>query len=621
SLVVVLAVGIAFSLSRGGIVAMCVGLGALYWLRRRATSRKPVLAGAAVLIVAVGGLLIWVGGLESVQARLNSLSDVTRVAAGRLAHWHDALGAVRDFPLLGTGLGTYRYANLPYQIHEGAAWHVNADNHYLEQLVETGVVGLLLYGFGFIATGIAARFLCRQTDSALSTAGAVGMYAVTAQAVQAVTDFGLLIPANALTFAVLIGSVCGMACAASDFHQLRAPLWLSLGRLEGRWSIAGLSLVLALAAAAFGLEMFLSTQAATARNAAVEVDVRRPLETRIEQFDVAIEQVERALRYRPDDPELRRSAALSWINRYRVAAAHELAPSLDQLAGKPLQGRRLWQATSLRILAARAAEFRKTGDVGQLRRIQQLPLIRDNLAPAREHLLEAFRHGPLTRDVSLLLANLTLLIETERNWQQPAETWLARGLFILPSSPDDLFAGAVVADLAGLTDSADRAYRRCLTVSPGHVLTVWSTLSKNRPISELLQGPIPARLDVLIPLAEHVSDDLTKGTLAIRAARLLNEENWEDPSGPTEGLRARLAELQGEPEVAISYYRSVLETDPRDEETRLRLAQLLIREERLPEAETELSLLHGLAPHRKDVLRQIEKLKQQRLHEASTTAN
>ncbi len=605
---IVMAAAVLYSLSRGGILAMIVGFGLMVWWQR-GMSRVAGALLLATLGAAAVGTLAWVGGWDAVQQRLSSLSDPAAAAEGRLFHWWDTSGAVMDFPILGAGLGTYRYANLPYQVHQGSAWYVNADNHFFEMLVETGFAGLLLYASGFVLTGLAAGFLIRQDQADLRAVGMLGMFAVAAQAVQATTDFGLLIPANALTFAVLCGSVCGTACAAADFQQLHAPFWLGLARLEGRWSNAGLWGVLTLASVAFGLELFVSTQATAANSAIIAIDPSYPLETRPELFDGLIEQGEDALRWRPDDPELHRAIGLWWISRYRLEAARELDRAADP--ANRLRGRRLWQATSLTVLGARALSMRQQGDRGQLERLRRLPLVRDHLIPAREHLVQASRNGPLTRDVSRFLADLWFVSEAgdERDWPGDLADSLSRAMFIAPSSPDQLFSTGLIAERAGLMSLADQAFFRCLTVSDKHLMPVWSIVSGKRPVAELVGSVIPDRPGLLISLAEQTPDEVVKRTLVTQASLLLNKEEWANVGESAYLLQARLAELQGQNEQAIQQYKLALGAHSWEIETRLRLARLLLQEGRLREAEGEFSLLRALAPQRADIKRQLEELK------------
>ncbi len=58
----------------------------------------------------------------------------------------EAFGIARDFPIFGTGLGTFKLISGAYQVEgaDGAAW-LRAFNHYLELLTDTGVVGFALF--------------------------------------------------------------------------------------------------------------------------------------------------------------------------------------------------------------------------------------------------------------------------------------------------------------------------------------------------------------------------------------------------------------------------------------------------------------------------------------------
>lgn len=146
-------------------------------------------------------------------------------------------------------------------------------------------------------------------------------------------------------------------------------------------------------------------------------------------------------------------------------------------------------------------------------------------------------------------------------------------------------------------------------------MPVWSVISDNRPVEELLNNVIPARVQVLVTLAEAVSEKMTKSTLANRASRLLKEEAWEDDEEPSHLLQARLLELQGQTEGAVRHYKLAFSDHKMEIEARLRLAQLLTEEQRFSEAESELLIVQGLAGDRQDVQRRINDLKLRRLGE------
>ncbi|HID23604.1 MAG TPA: O-antigen ligase domain-containing protein, partial [Planctomycetaceae bacterium] len=144
--------GIASSLSRGATLAMLFALATLTAIGfgRRMPGRTVLVFAVASLAVL---LLAWLGRIDPINERLQTLTDLQKAGAGRLDNWSDALKLVPDFWLTGTGLGTYRFV---YTIHEQRAcevWFYHAENQFIETLIELGVLGL---GLLVAAIGIAA---------------------------------------------------------------------------------------------------------------------------------------------------------------------------------------------------------------------------------------------------------------------------------------------------------------------------------------------------------------------------------------------------------------------------------------------------------------------------------
>jgi len=115
--------------------------------------------------------------------------------------------------LLGTGLATFREAFPAVQASAspGAWWH--AHNDYLELLATTGLVGaaLMLVALFWVVRGLlrALREGYRTEDRCAAVA-ALG--ALAAVAIHSLFDFGLTMPANAATLAIL----CGLGIAAGE---------------------------------------------------------------------------------------------------------------------------------------------------------------------------------------------------------------------------------------------------------------------------------------------------------------------------------------------------------------------------------------------------------------------
>ncbi len=147
SLACVLLLGaIAGTLSRAGIAAGCVGAISFFASRIRTQRWLLALCGMLLMLLLAGGFLLLLDLDTPILSELSTLKDPVSASTIRVVHWGDTLAAIFDFPLLGSGLGAYSYANLPYQRHFTGWWFEHADNQYFEVLVEAGLVGLLLYG-------------------------------------------------------------------------------------------------------------------------------------------------------------------------------------------------------------------------------------------------------------------------------------------------------------------------------------------------------------------------------------------------------------------------------------------------------------------------------------------
>jgi O-antigen ligase len=189
-----------FSASRGGIVSFGVQLAFLvYLILRRRSLGKQLLAGAAVLLVALL-MVSWLGVGEIVQ-RFSSFQSLEVTAGKRAAMRKGAWHIFLDHPLIGTGLGTFQIVYPPYEtLYDGKIVN-HAHNDYLEALAETGVLGGLCCAW-FLAV-LFLKSLWRLRQNNYSFVGALqlsGMVACVGVLVHALVDFNFHIPSNLLFF-------------------------------------------------------------------------------------------------------------------------------------------------------------------------------------------------------------------------------------------------------------------------------------------------------------------------------------------------------------------------------------------------------------------------------------
>ncbi len=138
-LIGVMIAGVMGSQSRGGFLGMAVGFTVLgcFHLRGRAMF-VPLMAGMIVL----GAAWTFLGSLgmqEQTGQRLKTLTDGGALEDPRLSHWQDGWNAGQHYLVTGAGIGSYRFAYLPYQRLSGPRWFVNADGMHIEWWVEGGI--------------------------------------------------------------------------------------------------------------------------------------------------------------------------------------------------------------------------------------------------------------------------------------------------------------------------------------------------------------------------------------------------------------------------------------------------------------------------------------------------
>jgi O-antigen ligase len=212
---VVMVVALVLTRSRMGNAAfftslLLVGAVAILLVRRRAPATIMLIASLMVVDVAViGG---WIG-VERVVQRLGDTA-LTEAAGGREESVETrseaarlGLGIVADFPLAGTGGGSFYGSFMGYRSSR-PGYIDHAHNDYVEIAADFGIPGLLLaLGLGGSALVTALRVLARRHSRLYQGIAFGGAMSVVALAMHSLTDFNLQIPANALTFCVVLAMI------------------------------------------------------------------------------------------------------------------------------------------------------------------------------------------------------------------------------------------------------------------------------------------------------------------------------------------------------------------------------------------------------------------------------
>lgn len=146
-------------------------------------------------------------------------STIRRFALDDLLHedrpqyWSNTVAIIGDFPIFGTGLGTFASAYGAYEKASSTELQlVHAHNDYLEYVAELGVAGAVLL-IGIVLTlAVSAYLAWRQRRNAQARALALGgIVSLAGMGLHAVTDFNLHIPANMVLFTVVLSLTLVMA--------------------------------------------------------------------------------------------------------------------------------------------------------------------------------------------------------------------------------------------------------------------------------------------------------------------------------------------------------------------------------------------------------------------------
>ena len=210
---VVMAIGLFFSLSRGGIISFLAGLLVFTFvsLTRGMSRKKLIPVFLFVLVLAVYLLSL---GISPVIERFIS-TDVSKEQ--RLAAWQGTLSAFRDFPLFGSGWGTFQYIFKVYQPEGLTLYWDHAHNDYLELLLETGLAGAIItVAFFFFLFRVIMKAQWRGRDLYL---GAGFAASITTMALHSLVDFNLHILSNALLFSLIMGLAVAMSRQATSVQR------------------------------------------------------------------------------------------------------------------------------------------------------------------------------------------------------------------------------------------------------------------------------------------------------------------------------------------------------------------------------------------------------------------
>lgn len=565
SLVMLVAFAVLLSYSRGawisGLFALaliCVaGLRGIGW--RSLTS----LAVCSVVVITVGTYLI--AQNVSVETRSSDLAIERISADDRFDHWKaGAATALHYFPL-GSGLGTYGFAHIPFKQRDSDSWYRNAHNQYLEVLTESGVIGIAIVVSGIVVVGRRSwQVLTKSSDAGEVAVGAAGCVALITVACQSSVDFVITYPATLLTAGLIFGAVCGCSTSSASRSQAYETIAPTHKRRLAWPSQFGWLILLApaLLYGQFTLRRELELESTLAATEILADDVVPTQNQCTQNLDI----LKRLTDTMPNH-------AVAW-QRFSWWQLTELRLQRSQRAGRENQAAVWEQQTPIHWFASLVtlppqqrsqwlAQHFATQDDRQM------------LQAADQSLQRAVQCNPLSPQIHLGLASLAPAVGS--HWQ----LWADRLSQLASANPEQTYAAGLLYYAANNSAEAIKQWNRNLAIS-GRQLDSILLLALQRWDAETIVNQLfPDNLDLLISMiakAQH-NETLakTKGLWTQKCLRAVEASDTRYSAAERAAFRARVAEANGAWEQAGVLWTEAIREDSKEPSYRLRLASVYIR--------------------------------------------
>lgn len=197
------------SQSRGGFVATIIAL-VVFMVTLRRMKRPSGRWGDVGITTALIALVIVVVHVSG-ERTIDRFGNTEENLAVRMTYYETVWTAAADRPLLGTGLGTFAQVFKAYN-HAGTGTYFldRAHNTYLQLMMELGwpAASALLMALSFVVLRcVQGLQVVRRNEGYLATVVACAVLV----SMHALVDFSIEMPANAVTFALLLGVGCALS--------------------------------------------------------------------------------------------------------------------------------------------------------------------------------------------------------------------------------------------------------------------------------------------------------------------------------------------------------------------------------------------------------------------------
>lgn len=589
---------VLLSRSRGGVVALLGAAAVTAGVRVRHSGRLLRSEGVILLLALGLGAAAWFS-FDAVDARLASLWQGGALQETRAPLWSMLAPLLREFPTLGTGLGTFTSVESLHRTsaEDAGFLYEHAHNEYLETWIEAGLPGLLL---ALLTVFLVLRLAWRayRRTAATPTGGLVlgAVFGFLTVVIHSVGDFGLHIPAIALLAAVVAAHLCNLGSRADGGDPPAYEL-----RLGGIAPVAaaGLLLVLALTLGLEGWRANRVHRLRIAAYAALATDHPDRLAEALNRFAAAAQLAPDYARLQVETGQAYLDYAEDQTTRTELTEQVNVAALLLN-PGSP-------SAPAAPLLEAAVSQALNT------------LLWESTLTAEEEHLTAKFitpglRHFVRARDLCPVFGAPHVRLAAERSLLRagdPASAYLERARLLVPADPELWYLSGLEELVQGNRALACQNWRRSLELSPRFFDEILPRAAKLLGPEQAATQVIPDDPSLLLRAAEQLypkpDQAAQRRPLLERALQLLTDRASQ-PTAAELHTVALLHHQLGANAAAIQALRDALRLEPNRTDWRQELAVLLYREGRLKEAREEIQAILARQPDNADARKLLEEV-------------
>ena len=217
SAMVLLLVGVLFTLSRGG---MASAFAAFFVVAGVALFRIRKVEGTLLvcsLFVAAAIVVVWLEEFDPIAARIETVTEGNALVEDtRWTVWNFARQSFQSLWLTGGGLGNFHYSYLPFQDKPLNAWFYHAESFYWQTAVDLGFLGVIGIICGLILVSRILSRLLKETGSkqTLSIAS-TSVFLIAALSLHSFAEFSLILPGIYIPACTIMG----IAFAMGETHK------------------------------------------------------------------------------------------------------------------------------------------------------------------------------------------------------------------------------------------------------------------------------------------------------------------------------------------------------------------------------------------------------------------